>query len=74
MLSHQLRTPLAVLQAQVQNAQRGDSARRGLCRAVAVGGPGDPRCQPDAALAKVAQLESEAPEALRANRLVSLGA
>ena len=71
--SHQLRTPLAVLKAQVQNAQRGDLApdvafaelSQSVDRATRV-------ANQMLALAKVAQLESEAPEASEQTELVSL--
>ncbi len=71
--SHQLRTPLAVLKAQVQNAQRGDlppdvafgELSQSVDRATRV-------ANQMLALAKVAQLESEAPEAPEETELVSL--
>ena len=71
--SHQLRTPLAVLKAQVQNAQRGDMApivafaelAQSVDRATRV-------ANQMLALAKVAQLEGEAPETPPETELVSM--
>jgi len=71
--SHQLRTPLAVLKAQVQNAQRGDlppdvafaQLSQSVDRATRV-------ANQMLALAKVAQLESEDPDLPATTELVSL--
>ncbi len=71
--SHQLRTPLAVLKAQVQNAQRGDvpptvafaELAQSVDRATRV-------ANQMLALAKVAQLEGESPETPPETELVSM--
>ncbi len=71
--SHQLRTPLAVLKAQVQNAQRGDVAASVALHDIAQSVDRATRLANQMlALAKVAQMESEGDHAGERTELVAL--